>query len=147
MKMQMVDVLRQYKAIQPEVDEAIQRVIQSGRFILGEDVGRLEREIAEYLGMKHAVGCASGTDALQIAMMALGIGAGDEVVTTPFTFVATAETIALLGVQCNQFCLCQRMAISHIPFTSGLHMNRQDTMQLEKFKMIDNDPPLRRRKS
>jgi dTDP-4-amino-4,6-dideoxygalactose transaminase len=95
----MVDVLRQYKTIQSEIDEAIRRVIESGRFILGEEVGQLEREIAEYLGMRSAVGCASGTDALQIAMMALGIGPGDEVVTTPFTFVATAETIALLGAK------------------------------------------------
>jgi dTDP-4-amino-4,6-dideoxygalactose transaminase len=95
----MVDVLRQYKTIQSEIDEAIRRVIESGRFILGEEVGQLEREIAEYLDMRSAVGCASGTDALQIAMMALGIGPGDEVVTTPFTFVATAETIALLGAK------------------------------------------------
>ncbi len=99
MKLQMVDLLGQYRAIQSEIDEAIRRVVQSGRFILGEEVGQLERAIAEYLGMRCAVGCASGTDALQIAMMALGIGPGDEVVTTPFTFVATAETIALLGAK------------------------------------------------
>ncbi|MGB5875098.1 MAG: DegT/DnrJ/EryC1/StrS family aminotransferase [Bacteroidota bacterium] len=99
MKLQMVDVLGQYETIRSEIDEAIHRVIKSGRFILGEEVGQLERDIAEYLGMRCAVGCASGTDALQIAMMALGIGSGDEVVTTPFTFVATAETIALLGAK------------------------------------------------
>ena len=99
MKLHMVDVVGQYQKIKPEVDAAIQKVIDSGQFILGKEVGELECQLAGYVGTKYAVGCASGTDALQIAMMALGIGAGDEVITTPFTFVATAETIALLGAR------------------------------------------------
>jgi dTDP-4-amino-4,6-dideoxygalactose transaminase len=93
----MVDVVGQYRRIKGEIDEAIMNVVESGQFILGREVGEFECKVAGYLGAKYAVGCASGTDALQVAMMALGIGPGDEVITTPFTFVATTETIALLG--------------------------------------------------
>lgn len=95
----MVDVVGQYKTIRKEIDEAIHRVLDSGQFILGKEVAEFERSAASYLGVKHAIGCASGTDALQVALMALGIGPGDDVVTTPFTFVATTETIALLGAR------------------------------------------------
>lgn len=97
MNIQMVDLVSQYKKIKQEVDEAVHRVLDSGHFILGKEVGEFESACARYLETTHAIGCASGTDALQVAMMALGIGSGDEVITTPFTFVATAETIALLG--------------------------------------------------
>jgi len=99
MKLQMVDVVGQYRKIKQEVDSAIHSVLESGTFIQGKEVGELECAIAGYLGVKFAIGCASGTDALQIAMMALGIGPGDEVITTPFTFVATAETIGILGAR------------------------------------------------
>ncbi len=99
MNIHMVDVVGQYKKIKSEIDEAIHRVLDSGQFILGPAVKEFESSAARYLGVKHAIGCASGTDALQVAMMALGIGGGDEVVTTPFTFVATTETIALLGAK------------------------------------------------
>ena len=99
MKLQMVDVVGQYSHIKPAVDAAVLRVLDSGQFINGPDVGELECTLAGYLGVRYAAGCASGTDALQIAMMALGIGPGDEVITTPFTFVATAETIGLLGAR------------------------------------------------
>ncbi len=98
-KLQMVDVVGQYQNIKTEIDSAIHTVLDSGQFINGKEVGEFECETAGYLGVKYALGCASGTDALQIAMMALGIGPGDEVVTTPFTFVATAETIAILGAK------------------------------------------------
>ena len=96
---QMVDLTTQYKNIKTEIDEAIHRVLDSGHYILGKEVGEFEAAAARYLGTKHAIGCASGTDALQVAMMALGIRPGDEVVTTPFTFVATTETIVLLGAK------------------------------------------------
>lgn len=99
MKLHMVDVVGQYRKIKPEVDAAIHKVLDSGQFIMGKDVGEFECQIAGYLGVKYAIACASGTDALQIAMMALGIGRGDEVITTPFTFVATAETIGILGAK------------------------------------------------
>jgi dTDP-4-amino-4,6-dideoxygalactose transaminase len=97
MHLQMVDLTTQYKKIKPEIDAAIHRVLDSGQFILGKEVRDFEGAAAQYLNVKHAIGCASGTDALQVAMMALGIGPGDEVITTPFTFVATTETIVLLG--------------------------------------------------
>ncbi|MBI3578170.1 MAG: DegT/DnrJ/EryC1/StrS family aminotransferase [Ignavibacteriales bacterium] len=93
---QMVDLVSQYKKIKQEVDEAVHRVLDSGHFIMGKEVGEFESASAQYLETKYAIGCASGTDALQVAMMALGIEPGDEVITSPFTFVATAETIALL---------------------------------------------------
>ncbi len=87
----------QYERIKPEIDDAVMRVLASAQFILGKEVGEFEQAAAQYLGGSEAIGCASGTDALQIVMMAFGIGRGDEVITTPFTFVATAETILLLS--------------------------------------------------
>jgi dTDP-4-amino-4,6-dideoxygalactose transaminase len=98
-KIQMVDLTTQYQKIKPEIDAAVHAVLDSGQYILGKIVGEFECAVAGYLGVKYAAGCASGTDALQIALMALGIGPGDEVVTTPFTFVATTETIVLLGAK------------------------------------------------
>jgi dTDP-4-amino-4,6-dideoxygalactose transaminase len=99
MNLHMVDVVGQYKKIKPEIDSAIHSILESGQFVLGKEVGEFECQICGYLGVKYAVGCASGTDALQVAMMALDIEPGDEVITTPFTFVATTETIALLGAK------------------------------------------------
>jgi dTDP-4-amino-4,6-dideoxygalactose transaminase len=99
MKIRMVDVAGQYRKMKAEIDQALQNVLDSGNFILGKEVGEFECHMAGYLGVRYAVGCASGTDALQIAMMAYDIGPGDEVVTTPFTFVATTETIVLLGAK------------------------------------------------
>jgi len=95
---QMVDLVGQYQQIKPEVDAAIQRVIDSAAFINGPDVKEFEKELAAYLGAKHVIGCANGTDALQIAMMALDLKPGDEVITCSFTFVATVEVVALLGI-------------------------------------------------
>lgn len=89
--------VRQYLNLKEEIDLAIQKVLNRGDFILGEEVREFEQKVAEYLGVKHAIGVASGTDALQIALMAIGLKPGDEVITTPFTFIATAETVALLG--------------------------------------------------
>jgi dTDP-4-amino-4,6-dideoxygalactose transaminase len=92
----MVDLQRQYKCLKPEMNEAIQDVLNQCQFILGPQVSALEKEIASYHGVPFAVGVASGTDALLLALRACGIGPGDEVITTPFTFIATAEVIALL---------------------------------------------------
>lgn len=97
MKIQMVDTHNQYLKIKNEIDKAVLDVIDSSQFIQGPAVKEFEKNAESYLGCSHAIGCASGTDALQIAMMALDIKPGDEIITTPFTFVATAETIALLG--------------------------------------------------
>ena len=95
--MQFVDLQSQFRGIQEEVEEAVLRVLRGGQYILGPEVGELERELADFAGVQHAVSCASGTDALVIALMAKGIGSGHAVFTTPFTFVATAEAIALVG--------------------------------------------------
>lgn len=97
MHLEMVDLRGQYLAIKDEIDAAIQEVLDSTQFIRGDVVARFEAELAAYLGGPHALGVANGTDALQIAFMALGIGPGDEVITSAFTFVATAEAAALLG--------------------------------------------------
>ena len=93
----MVDLRGQYLALKEEIDAAIAEVLHSTRFIRGPLVGELEGELAEYLGGTYALGVANGTDALQITLMALGIGPGDEVITPSFTFIATAEAAALLG--------------------------------------------------
>ncbi len=97
-KIQMVDLKGQYTKIKHEVDEAIQAVVDSTQFINGPVVKEFENNLGEYLGVKHVIGCANGTDALQLAMMAAGLQPGDEVITTAFTFIATAEVIALLGL-------------------------------------------------
>ena len=95
---QMVDLVGQYQKIKPEVDAALQRVMDSAAFINGPEVKEFEKDLAAYLGSKHVIGCANGTDALQIAMMALDLKPGDEVITASFTFVATVEVVALLGI-------------------------------------------------
>lgn len=95
----MVDLKAQYLRIKPEVDQAIQEVIDNTAFINGPAVSQFQHELEQYLGVKHVIPCANGTDALQIAMMALGFKPGDEVITASFTYVATAEVIALLGLK------------------------------------------------
>ena len=97
MKIPLVDLKAQYSSIKQEIDEATQRLIESGQFILGPEVKALEEEVAAFLGVKYAIGVASGTDALQLALLACGIRPGDEVITTPFTFIATAEAITQCG--------------------------------------------------
>lgn len=98
-KIQMVDLKSQYKKIKTEIDAAIENVLNSSAFINGPDVKAFQTELAEYLGANHVIACANGTDALQIAMMALDLKPGDEVITADFTYVATAEVIALLGLK------------------------------------------------
>ncbi|NOX38826.1 MAG: DegT/DnrJ/EryC1/StrS family aminotransferase [Calditrichaeota bacterium] len=97
MNMHMVDLRRQYLQLREEIDAAIFRVIESCQFINGPEVQHFARELADYVGVTHAIPCASGTDALILALMALDVQPGDEVITTPFTFIATAEAISLLG--------------------------------------------------
>src|SRR5262249_9340323 len=99
LKMDFVDLKTQYKNLQAVIDARVRAVIEHGQFIMGPEVGELERKLAARIGSRFCIGCASGTDALLIALMALGVGPGDDVVTTPFTFVAAAETIALLGAR------------------------------------------------
>ena len=96
---QMVDLKSQYLRIKPEVDAAIQHVLDSTAFIQGAPVCEFEQQLAQYAGSKYVVSCGNGTDALLVALMALGIGPGDEVITVPFTFVASVEAIALVGAK------------------------------------------------
>src|SRR5436190_19843388 len=96
---QMVDLKRQYHKIKKEVDEAVLNVIESTAFIGGKPVQEFANNLSAYLGVKHVIPCANGTDALQIALMALNLQPGDEVITPSFTFIATTEVIALLQLQ------------------------------------------------
>jgi dTDP-4-amino-4,6-dideoxygalactose transaminase len=97
--MEFFDLKKQYQNLKPEIDASIRRVMESGVFIGGREVEELEKKIAGLLGVRYAVSLNSGTDALFLSLKALGIGAGDEVITTPFTFFATAETIAAVGAK------------------------------------------------
>jgi len=97
MSIPFIDLKAQYKALQPQVQERINRVLEHGQYIMGPEVKELEDKLQAYTGAKHCITVASGTEALLISLMALGIQPGDEVITTPFTFVATAEVIVLLG--------------------------------------------------
>lgn len=97
--MQFIDLKTQYRRIEDQIQARIQGVLEHGQFIMGPEVQELESRLAAFVGVDHCVGLASGTDALLAAMMALEIGRGDEVITTPFTFIATGEMIALLGAR------------------------------------------------
>lgn len=92
-----IDLKAQQSRIKAEIDAGIQRVLAHGQYILGPEVKELEEKLAAYVGAKYCITCANGTDALQIAQMAFGIGPGDEVITPGFTYIATAETVAVLG--------------------------------------------------
>ena len=95
-KIQMVDTKNQYLAIKEEVDLAIQNVLDTAAYINGKAVQDFSKNLADYLGVQHVIPCANGTDALQIAMMALDLQPGDEVITPSFTYIATTEVVALL---------------------------------------------------
>jgi len=97
----MVDLKGQYEKIKKEVDENIFQVIENTAFINGPKVKEFQTHLENYLDVKHVIPCANGTDALQVSLMAFGLQAGDEVITTPFTFIATAEVIGLLGISCK----------------------------------------------
>lgn len=99
MKINFIDLKAQYAEYQKEIDSEVLEVFSTAQFIGGEKLNRLENSLATYTGAKHAIGCSSGTDALLLALMALEVGPGDEVITTPFTFIATAEVIAFLGAK------------------------------------------------
>lgn len=99
MKINFIDLQAQYKKYETEINSEVMEVFNSAQFIGGEKLNTLEKNLATYTGANHAIGCSSGTDALLLALMALDIGEGDEIITTPFTFIATAEVIALLGAK------------------------------------------------
>ena len=97
--MDFIDLKSQYRALKVSIDEHIHAVLDHGQYIMGPEVAALEQKLAKYVGARHCISVASGTDALLISLMALGVGPGDEVITTPFTFVATAEVIVLVGAR------------------------------------------------
>lgn len=97
--MDFIDLKTQYQRLKRDIDAGIERVLAHGQYILGPEVAELEEKLAAYTGAKYCISVANGTDALQIAQMALGIGPGDEVITPGFTYIATAETVALLGAK------------------------------------------------
>jgi len=97
MKMNFIDLQAQYKKYKDEIDTQIHQVLDTSSYILGPKVAELEKNLAEFTGVKHAIACSSGTDALLLALMALDVKPGDEVITSPFTFIATAEMIAFVG--------------------------------------------------
>lgn len=97
MNIPFIDLKSQYQVLKPKIQLGIDTVLEHGQYIMGPEVYELEEKLADYIGVKHCIAVSSGTDSLLIAMMALGIKAGDEVITTPFTFIATGEMIALIG--------------------------------------------------
>jgi len=97
-KIQMVDLNGQYQSIKEQVNTSISNILETSAFINGPEVKSFQKELEAYLEVKHVIPCANGTDALQIAMMGLGLKPGDEVITADFTFAATVEVIALLGL-------------------------------------------------
>ena len=127
-KVPLMDMVAQYRSIQEEVDAAIRQVMEAGQFILGPNVGALEKEIAAHLGVGHATGCASGTDALVLALRALDIGPGDEVIIPAYTFFATAGAVMLAGatpvfvdVEPDTYCMDPRQVAGRItPRTRAL---------------------------
>ena len=99
MKVNFIDLQSQYQAYKNEIDAEIHNVLDTSAYIMGEKVNLLENNLAKFVGVKHAIACSSGTDALILALMAIDIKPGDEIITTPFTFIATAETISFLGAK------------------------------------------------
>jgi UDP-2-acetamido-2-deoxy-ribo-hexuluronate aminotransferase len=97
--MEFIDLKEQYRRYQKEIDVRIQRVLAHGHFIMGPEVAELEQALAGYVGVKHAITVSSGTDSLEIALRALGVGPGDEVITVPFTWISSAEVIGLVGAK------------------------------------------------
>lgn len=98
-KLEFIDLKTQQNAIRPQLEQSIHRVLHHGMYIMGKEISELEEDLAQYVGVKHCISVSDGTTALLIAMMALGIGPSDEIITTPFTFIATGEMIALLGAK------------------------------------------------
>ena len=97
--MQFIDLKFRHRLIKDSIDARVQSVMEHGQFILGPEVTELEEKLSQYVGVKHCVTVSSGTDSLLIALMALGVGAGDEVITVPYTWISSAEVIALLGAK------------------------------------------------
>lgn len=127
--MQFIDLPAQQKRIRNQIEANICQVLDHGWYIMGPEVNKLEEKLAEFIGVKHAVSCASGTDALLLSLMSYGVGPGDAVFTTPFTFIATAEVISLLGAV--------PIFVDIDPTTYNIHPEKLDKAIKS---MIDQDP-------
>lgn len=123
-----LDLKRQYKNLEAELDAAVKEVMESGRYILGNNVKKLEDDFARYCGAKRAVGVASGTDALHLALRALNIGSGDEVITVAFTFIATTEAIGIVGAT--------PVFVDINPETFNIDVNKIEAAVTDKTKAI-----------
>lgn len=128
MNIPLIDLKKEYEIYGKNIEKAVNEVLQSGSYILGEKVKQFETEIADYLGVKHALGVANGTDALLLALEALGIGQEDEVITSPFTFFATAEVIAKVGAK--------PVFVDIEPDTYNIDVNKIEKAITEKTKAI-----------
>lgn len=126
--MKFIDLNIQYQLNRQAIDHAISTVLSHGQYIMGPEVFELEKQLAAFVGVKHCICCSSGTTALQIALMALGIGHGDEVITTPFSFFATAEIIILLGAK--------PIFVDIDPRTYNIDINKLEAAITEKTKLI-----------
>ncbi len=128
MNIPMVDLKGQYLTLKDEIDAALLDALAATQFILGPNVQAFEQEAAAYLGVEHAVGVASGTDALHLALEAAGVGAGDEVITTPFTFIATAEAISYVGAI--------PVFVDIDPYTFNIDLNQVEQAINDKTKAV-----------
>ncbi|HJV46671.1 MAG TPA: DegT/DnrJ/EryC1/StrS family aminotransferase [Bacillota bacterium] len=127
-KIPLLDLRAQYQSIKEEIDQAVLTVLESGNYIMGPFVKKLEESIAQYCGVKHAIGVANGTDALLLTLDALGVGPGDEVITTPFTFFASAEVVSQVGAT--------PVFVDIDPKTYNLDVNQLEAAISEKTKTI-----------
>ncbi|MFT3714299.1 MAG: DegT/DnrJ/EryC1/StrS family aminotransferase [Archangium sp.] len=128
MSVPLLDLKAQHETIRGELDAAVKRVIDSAHFILGPEVDALETELAKYSGCTHALGVSSGTDAILMGLMAMGVGPGDEVVTSPNTFIATASCVARLGAKC--------VFVDVDPATCNIDVSKLDAAITKKTKLI-----------
>lgn len=128
MEVPLLDLVKQYKTLERELKQAIDDVLESGAYIMGRQCAEFEKAMAEYCGVKHAIGLANGTDALLLTLDALGIGPGDEVITTPFTFFATAEVVSQLGAK--------SVFVDIEPNTYNIDVSKLEAAITEKTKAI-----------
>ncbi|HEY0460194.1 MAG TPA: DegT/DnrJ/EryC1/StrS family aminotransferase [Pyrinomonadaceae bacterium] len=128
MKVPLLDLTEQNQSLRPQIEAALGRVLDTNGFILGAEVAALEKELADYCGTKYAIGCASGTDALLLALMAFDIGAGDEVITTPYSFFATVSSVTRLGAK--------PVFVDIDPRTYNLDVSQIDAKITERTKAI-----------